>query len=333
MTDSANTPPAKQKQCSLTYLIIAGALVLALFSLAPYMPVSTVATDLPSHFVLQYFIGSIVLAIITLVDKYPKWVFGVAVFAFVLNLLQLWPQTPFGTPPMVAGAPLKILQTNVLFLNSDVESLKAMIAVEKPDLIVAEEVTPAFETMFGTLKADYPNQTIWAEEHDARGLAVLSKDPLDRMERHDFDAQKPVPTMVFALKHDGQEITFVSVHPPTPNVSLQTRDNIFNGIADMFKDRAFPLVVLGDFNATPYSPALQRLTNALQLTNARRGRGINGTWPTALPAFLRLPIDNALLFDTIGVVDYHLGPDIGSDHLPSVITIAFKEKRKDAPQP
>ncbi|MDE1152007.1 MAG: endonuclease/exonuclease/phosphatase family protein [Micavibrio sp.] len=330
MNDVAKTP-AQPPKPSLTYLITAAVIVLALFSLAPYMPVSTIMTDLPSHFVLQYFIGSFILGVIVLVDKYPKYLFGLVVFSCVLNLLQLWPQTSFGTPPVFAGTPLKILQSNVLFLNGDTDSLKALVTIEKPDLIVAEEVTPVFETMFGTLKTDYPYQTIWAEANDGRGLAVLSKVPLDRSERQDFGT-KVIPTMVFAIKHDDQEVTFVSVHPPTPNVSLRARDQVLGGIADMFKDLKAPLVVLGDFNATPYSPALKHLTAALQLTNARRGRGINGTWPAGLNyGFLQIPIDNALISETIGVTDYRLGPDISSDHLPSIITLAFREKKKDTP--
>lgn len=62
------------------------------------------------------------------------------------------------------------------------------------------------------------------------------------------------------------------------------------------------------------------------LQNARAGRGVLPTWPTFLPAtFLRIPIDHILVDPRLSVLDYRLGPSIGSDHLPTIGIFGFAE--------
>jgi endonuclease/exonuclease/phosphatase (EEP) superfamily protein YafD len=60
----------------------------------------------------------------------------------------------------------------------------------------------------------------------------------------------------------------------------------------------------------------------MKLKNARDGRGILGSWPVAtrLP-LLRIPIDHMLVSETLGIEDFRLAPDIGSDHMAIVSVI------------
>ena len=59
-----------------------------------------------------------------------------------------------------------------------------------------------------------------------------------------------------------------------------------------------------------------------KLQDARRGHGLCGTWPSDLPAFLRVAIDDA--YHTAGLVctDFAVGPDVKSDHRPISVTFA-----------
>lgn len=311
---------------SLKYLVMAAIYALAALSLAAYAPVSNLWTDIPSHFPLQYAIAAVVLAGVVIADRYPRYLLAVLGLCFALNFFQLMPLLPLHAPAPAAGKPLRILQVNTLFLNKDTEDLKALIAVEDPDVIFAAEVNADFADMFRSLKPAYPRQEIWPQDQGPRGMALLSKYAGSLAERKYFD-DKPVPALDWTLNWQGRALHFLSIHPFTPLNGLAQRDASFKAIAANYaQDKADGLVVLGDFNATFYCPALKQLTRELNLRNAREGMGLLGSWPAGLKLpFLRIPIDNLLLSPGLSVEEYRLGPDIGSDHLPSLITIAFTE--------
>ncbi len=316
-----NTP---RRLAGFRYLVLIAAYILPVMSVTPYIPLQSRVIDLPSHFALQYAVGAVILLLGAFYYRLPQACKVLFVASLAINLVTLAPYLPYKADAPVAGPSLKILQTNVLFLNDDTAGLKKLIEAEAPDLIVAAEVNDHFAAMFNSL-TDYPAKAVWPEDNTARGLAVLSKLPLQNTGLAYFEYQK-IPSVSFQLRLGGKTIQFISVHPHTPLVGLTSRDALFAGItAAIQKQKPDNLVVLGDFNATPYCSALQKLTRDLSLHNAREGKGINGTWPVFFPTpLLHIPIDQFLTSDTLVTSDYRTGPDIGSDHLPSVITLSFK---------
>jgi endonuclease/exonuclease/phosphatase (EEP) superfamily protein YafD len=48
------------------------------------------------------------------------------------------------------------------------------------------------------------------------------------------------------------------------------------------------------------------------------------TWPTPLPAPLRVPIDTVFVGGGLSLRDLHAGPDLGSDHLPVIAEIGAR---------
>lgn len=305
-----------------------GVAVLGFFSLMPYMPAFAFQLiDLPSHFVVQYGLATLLLLPFTGFLKMPK----TAVSLLCILLLNFWQVHPQLMPlPEMAqtGKPLKILQVNTLYLAKNFDALKALIAAEKPDMIVGCETNPALADILKTLEKDYPHQAVHPQGDNPRGLALLSKIPFTRQDKMYYDHVK-IPSQVFQIEHEGQKIRFVSVHPATPvtDEGLVSRDNIFKNIfKKMQKENPDNLVILGDFNATPWSPALKKLTVDLNLTNSRNGKGLMPTWHTHFPGPLfRIPIDHVLVSPKLAAVSHRLGPDIGSDHLPSIVEIAVKK--------
>jgi endonuclease/exonuclease/phosphatase family metal-dependent hydrolase len=86
-----------------------------------------------------------------------------------------------------------------------------------------------------------------------------------------------------------------------------------------------PLVVVGDFNATPHARAYR--TFAARFTDARRqapGPGLTPTFPSRLPM---LAIDHVFLDGPLCAVHAETvsGPlaRVASDHLPLVVDVAF----------
>jgi endonuclease/exonuclease/phosphatase family metal-dependent hydrolase len=99
------------------------------------------------------------------------------------------------------------------------------------------------------------------------------------------------------------------------------------------------LIILGDFNATPYTPRFRSLLGATRLKVA----GPRWFWPATYPVggpliYLSRRLSNALpglLIDHV-LVDRHFavqtfrrGPEIGADHYPIVVDLELGAATKD----
>lgn len=304
-------------------LVYLGAVAALLGSLAPYAHISVLLTDLPSHFVVYYLLGSFVLMACTAMLRVHKSVWLILVAVVTLNISALVPYLP-AHQREASAAGFKILQANVLFLNQNSGALHQLIEAENPDIIALSEVNPHFAQSLAKLKAAYPYHLIEPHQNDARGLAFLSRIPARSITRVTF-GDSAVPAHLAALETAQGPLTLVSIHPRTPLHGLALRDADFAALAEKFRGRAdMPLVITGDFNATPWCPALKGLKRNLALHDARDGFGLHGTWPVWLPAPLRLPIDHTLVSGHLQVTSHRLGAGIGSDHLPSLITLTLR---------
>lgn len=89
-------------------------------------------------------------------------------------------------------------------------------------------------------------------------------------------------------------------------------------------------VVGGDFNATPWSSAYRELRQRSGLADAAEAKM---PWPTWCPrawigCVLGLPIDHLLHGADWRVAQFEIGPDIGSDHRPLIVSL---RRRSSAP--
>jgi len=316
-------PPVKTKNRLLSGLFKAGLVLLALFSLTPYAPVSNIATDLPSHFVLQYAVGCFIILPVLLWLRLRKRWYGLWAFCFVLNMATLSPYIAW-TAPSPQAATFKVLQVNTLYLNKNPKRLLDLIGQEKPDVITVAELNDTFAESLKTLLADYPYQSLHPYTDTARGLAVVSKLPIENDEIITFFDER-IPAQRFDVLFNDTRVHFLSMHPFTPIANITSRDGDLRVAAAQYaKNTPAHFIITGDFNATPWSPAFKGFTRSLGLKPARHRQGILPSWPSFLPALFRIPIDHVLVSRNLTVIDYKLGADIGSDHLPTIAVIALK---------
>ncbi|HEY9616802.1 MAG TPA: endonuclease/exonuclease/phosphatase family protein [Microcoleaceae cyanobacterium] len=76
------------------------------------------------------------------------------------------------------------------------------------------------------------------------------------------------------------------------------------------------VVMIGDFNTTPWSSRFRQLLQDSQLLNSQRGFGLQPTWNAYWPPLLRIAIDHCLHSRAFIVQNRTIGADVGSDHLP-----------------
>ncbi|MEL6340871.1 MAG: endonuclease/exonuclease/phosphatase family protein [Myxococcota bacterium] len=87
-----------------------------------------------------------------------------------------------------------------------------------------------------------------------------------------------------------------------------------------------PVLLVGDLNTTPFSPSFSDLLRHGGFRDSARGHGYAPTWPTFfLP--LSIPIDHALHSSNVEIVDRRVGPNIGSDHYPLVVTVRYETEQ------
>lgn len=321
------SPYLKAHRRFLTWLVYLATAAGLYGSITPYIPVSVLITDIPSHFTLHYIIGTAFLMALSLALRVHKLVFAGQAGAILICTITLLPYLIPADTATPRKNTFKILQANTLYLNKNPQALERLIAAEKPDIIALSEVNSAFAQMLAGLQDEYPYQRLEPKDHDARGLALLSRYPATKMETISF-ADVNVPAHLAHISMGGAELILASVHPRTPLHGLSLRDADFAAMADRFTEIAADkasFVIAGDFNATPFCPALRKLMQDLALSDARRGYGLQQTWPVWLPTPLRIPIDHVLVSGGVSVLEYRLGPSVGSDHLPTIAVLGLAD--------
>jgi endonuclease/exonuclease/phosphatase (EEP) superfamily protein YafD len=309
----------------LAFVLTASAVVV----LAPLTLVPRVGRFYPlellSHFQVQYLVAAAVCVAVLAGLRRWRWCLAAAACAVVAATAVAPFQSGGNTAHAAAGdgdRTLRLLLANVLARNRQHEQLLDLVAEAEADVLVLQEVDERWMTALEALRRDYPH-TIERPRHDAFGIAVLSRIPLEHAECRDLGPAGR-PTAVVRLNVDGAPISIVATHPmhPLSPGTFAARNDQLEAVAAFVGDLDGPVVLIGDLNVTMWSPWYRRVRTRGGLTNARRGFGVLASWPTSLPAILRLPIDHCLVSDELAVIDCRLGPEFGSDHLPLIVDVA-----------
>ena len=272
--------------------------------------------ELFSHFRVQYLAIALALAVLLAWRRR-------AVPAVLALVIAAWHALPSVAPSYAAaqvadctGPAFNVATVNVHYSNTRPAAFRTWLATLPADLLVIQEVTPQWVAMLEAQSA-YPYRHTLARE-DAYGLAVLSRWPLESVTPVDL-AGDGLPSLAGVVDAGGQRIRFLGLHthwPMTPGLAA-ARDQALQGAAQLASAADLPMVLLGDLNLTPDSPAFDRLLEEAGLQDVMRGRGWHPTW---LAGFwpLALRIDHILVSPGLCVEHAEVGPPIGSDHRPVV---------------
>lgn len=236
--------------------------------------------------------------------------------ALILGLWQawgLWPYLPFQRQRNPGS--FEVASVNVRTKNRAFASLCRWLQEARPDVVGLVEVDHEWLQALASLEAVYPHQFANPGDED-HGLAVLSRWPVQAASVARFgDTDRP--SLDVTLLVEGQPIRVLVAHPPPPiNPSLTAeRDTHLRRMAATARASTVPVVVMGDFNVTPWSPVFQEMLRTGGLRDTRRGMGLLPTWPAPLRG-LGIPIDHILVTGGLVPVRAQAGPPIGSDHLP-----------------
>jgi len=223
------------------------------------------------------------------------------------------------TPP----PPLKVVTANVLSGNTDLQPLTTWLKEEDPDVVVLVEVSKAQLALLAPALRAYPFVVNHARDWPG-GMALLSKTSFADKEVVRVP-QSPVAlrAVVRVPRPNGNGVSLVEVwgvHPVPPVSSswTQLRNNALQQLGARVARSPHPVVVAGDFNATPWSAPLQQFAADARLNLAADDLAGATTWPAFVPAPLRIPIDHVFASRSYACARLEVGPEMGSDHLPVV---------------
>ena len=226
-----------------------------------------------------------------------------------------------------AGPSLRLAHFNVLSSNRQHAEVQGWIAQGEADLVFVQEVIPRWATVL----AATPGHTVLevVDRDDNFGLAIVTRnDSGVEVVAHERLVFAGLPALAVQLRHDGRALAVLSLHtlPPMSAAHTATRDAQLVAAAQWAeRQRASGVapVILGDFNATPFSAGITPLA-AAGLRDSLDVRGIvgAGSWPD-LPWPLRIAIDHCWHDERLVTVERTIGPALGSDHRPLTVTLAW----------
>jgi endonuclease/exonuclease/phosphatase (EEP) superfamily protein YafD len=277
--------------------------------------------DLFASFRHQLAVGLILCGLALSLAKWRKSAVAVGLLAAV-NIVTIVPF--FIGPSRPDTADLRILSFNILASNRRFDDVVAFIRDSDADVVILHEVTSRWERVMEEAAAIYPDFDYEITETRAGGdlFGTLALTPTGA-EVQSFGFGENDPRAIQILLPDG--VAILGIHPLSPYTEFRAgrNDQQLEFAASWALAQDGPTVLVGDFNATPWSYPFRRLVATADLSNSMEGFGLELSYPADSNPLVRIPIDHLLYSDELAVVDRRLGPRLGSDHLSLTVDLAL----------
>lgn len=281
-----------------------------------------IAFDVFSHFTLQFAVVTVGFLVGLAM---PRLRLLAATVIIVLGLVGIgvWPHVASREPRIVGQAAageraLKVATFNSFWFNANADAVRAEVERLDADIIALVELGPAQRPILDRLKSRYPHQHHCLKTGFC-GIALLSKLPIAETAGRGRDGG---PSFLRArLGPEAGGLTVFAVHTNRFPRFLQQFGEM-KQLATLIGNTPGPHLVMGDFNATPFSRTLSLLpdaANVIRLTNLP-------SWP-AQAGLPQLAIDHIFVSPGIRLLEAQsIGQPAGSDHYPVALSIAVPVK-------
>lgn len=316
------------RKYTLNYIIpglfILVTVLTTLLSLTGYLGRFHFILDLTSHFKLQYLILGFCPFFFFLFTRRKAW-WIVSLFCIFINLIEVFPwYLPQSAIATRSAQQLRVLQSNVLYDNTQYSQVISLVRKEKPDIAVFVEVSNRWAKELEALRDILPYSAL-QQDSDSFGTEIYSKLPLRNTSVQSLKGGRKV--LVSSVNIRDRVVTIIGVHLniPTRKGLYYLRNQQLATLADYVAKIKNPVLVVGDFNITMWSPFYKRFVRKANLQNARSGFGLLPSWPSKMP-LLSIPIDHCLISPNIKVLKIRTGRKVGSDHLPLITDLAVGDR-------
>lgn len=223
------------------------------------------------------------------------------------------------TPPL-AERDVRIVWANLLGEADALIRVIRLAEAQNADLVVLAEFPSGMSLDDAQSRAGSFRHRAGRPGQDGVNVTFLSRTPLTDSEAIQAPQQPRRQGLALTIATPAGPLRVIGVHPAVPAIArAQAGRDITIAHATAHMRSHGPSVLMGDFNAVPWSPAITSALADGAVTRAQTGW--RSTWASPLPA-LGLPIDHA--FAANGArISARVGPGVGSDHLPLIIDVAL----------
>ena len=125
----------------------------------------------------------------------------------------------------------------------------------------------------------------------------------------------------------SEPIAIYALHavPPLGEKASQQRNDEIKAVENAIEnDTHSNVIMIGDWNITPFSPYFTDLLSNTGLKNAHSNMYTAPTWPSQFQLQIyQIPIDHILHKGELALIEKKRGPAMGSDHYPVIATYAL----------
>lgn len=311
--------------------------LLLLLTLTGFMGEASWLLDLTSHFRIQYLFTALILLVLsTLLHPSNKNLSGALAVTVVINALVLWPYLFPSQPKNAKNTPadFTVLQLNLWQSNDTCqETLDWVLSVDANIVAMQEVDANCFPALAKeNFQTAYPYQVHAPQSR----IMLASKTPLES--RIEFASKANKAIIIADTKIDDHPLRLMTTHTQSPSKGAEASANQLEHLqklAQLSNTAPDSLVVLGDFNTTPFSHAYRTLINNSNLQDTMAAYGLKPSFPARCPVkqfphkpnfpFALIPIDHILYQGNIAPLERKTGPRLGSDHYPIISMFKFKD--------
>jgi endonuclease/exonuclease/phosphatase (EEP) superfamily protein YafD len=286
--------------------------------------------DLFSHFRLQYAVVFVLCCAIFAALKRSR----LAIFAGLLVLLNGIPVAALWIPNSGRGGRpaepcrLSLMNLNLQYGNTECNAVDGVIARFDPDIVTFQELSPMMYAHLQKSLRSYPH-SFATPRNDPYGIGIFSKKRFVATDANPLEL--PINLAMRAdIDLEGHRITILSAHVcgPTSKAGYDLDMDLVRALRKFCEQRPNqPIVMVGDFNCTPWSHLFRRLKKAGDFLDSERGVGLQCSWPAFNNfAWLSIPIDHCFYSHGLLCLERVLGPIVGSDHRPLFLRLGLAQK-------
>ncbi|RDE08989.1 endonuclease/exonuclease/phosphatase family protein [Pelagibacterium lacus] len=229
--------------------------------------------------------------------------------------------------PSAGAATYRLMTFNVFGRNEEPASIVANVETVDPDILALQEYHPEVRRVIHPLLAAlYPHFQYCAGGQRAF-VGLYSKIPFQPLDEDAcsssiMSTERTARIMVRFDVDDAPDFSLATTHNDWP--APVTRQAVqFAILRDALSTVQPPLILVGDFNSTPWSYALRNFVAEAGLVRHTRNLP---TFPKLWyylrdwrPAPALLPIDHVMTRGNIEIHELRTGEPSGSDHLPIIV--------------
>lgn len=211
---------------------------------------------------------------------------------------------------------LKLVSFNTWYENQDHGAIEAMLREADADLVLMQEFFPDKHHLLEGLLDLYPYQVVCRQTYGCNQV-ILSREPI--MEHETLVLPGELPVLVARFGEKWANLSVVNIHTMRPPFfELQLRQ--LSGLAAFAATMARPLIIAGDFNATPQSLMFQTFEQGSGLVPLQ----FWPTWPAEPWTLPQISIDHIFISSDLTVQEAARPlRNAGSDHLPITVTVTL----------